>query len=427
MVKIKTEFSAKNLTIFGGYSNIFSFFEKSNVFEKLDRFVSVRKRTKIYKKLDYFKILLSMLTCGFTNMSQLSLFNSDFFILRILDLPRMPHAGNLARFLKKFTFKHTQQIIDVKRELFKKFHPRAFTLQRLTIDIDSTVINLWGHQEGAEKGYNDVKRGNRSYQVLLAFIYETKELLHGILKSGSAYCSNGAVAFIKELRSMLPYGIRDITVRADSGFFANDLLDYLEKVKFTYIIFVKNYTTVIRKVITIKESAYKSFETGSEIAVFHFRLKSWTTKRKFIVVRKLREYVDFQQDMFGAEKYSYQIYVTNLHGDSTQLVHFYHKRGDAENYIKELKYDVNLEKLITDSFWANQALLQFKILCYNLLVWFKNIFIGKSELRTTIRTFRERFLLIPAKLVKRSRRFILKLPRDYLYKEKFKAIELSLA
>jgi virulence-associated protein VapD len=29
----------------------------------------------------------------------------------------------------------------------------------MTIDIDTTVLNLWGHQEGVEKGYNDIKRG----------------------------------------------------------------------------------------------------------------------------------------------------------------------------------------------------------------------------------------------------------------------------
>ena len=87
---------------------------------------------------------------------------------------------------------------------------------------------------------------------------------------------------------------------------------------------------------------------------------------------------------------------------------------------------MNMGKLITDSFWANQALFQFAILCYNLLVWFKTICIGKSELRTTIRTFRERYLMIPGQLVKRSRGFILKLSRNYIHKEKFKLIEMQL-
>ena len=79
-MKIKTEFTAKNLTNFGGYSNIFSFFVKSKVFEKLDKFISVQKIKKIYEKLDYIKILLTMLTFGFKYMSQVSLFSKDSFI-----------------------------------------------------------------------------------------------------------------------------------------------------------------------------------------------------------------------------------------------------------------------------------------------------------------------------------------------------------
>jgi hypothetical protein len=189
----------------------------------------------------------------------------------------------------------------------------------MTIDIDTTVLNLWGHQEGAEKGYNDIKRGNRCYHPILAFVYETKEFLHGILKSGDSYCANGAVEFIKELKTMIPYGIYNIIFRADNGFFSQETLKYLENMK------------------------------------------------------------------------------------------------------------IKIVKLNTSSFWANQAILQFLILCYNMLVWFKNIFIGKSELKTTIRTFRERFLLIPGKLIKRTRQFILKLPIDFIYKEKLTSIEFQLA
>lgn len=426
MVKIKTEFSADNLTLFGGYSNIFSFFEKTKVFKKLDKSITIQKRKKIYEKLDYIRILLTMLTFGFTNMNQLSLFKRDAFLLKLLSLQSIPHASNMARFLKRFTFKQTQQVIEVRRELFKKFHKLAFALKKLTIDFDSTTINLCGHQEGAAKGYNDTKRGNKSYQPLLAFIYETKELLHGVLKPGDAHCANGIVEFVKEIVSMLPYGILSVTVRADSGFFSNQFLAYLEKLRFYYIVCVKAYPTILRKIYAIKECAYKQFDDASEIAVFHFRLKTWSIKRKFIVVRTLKARVDPQIELFGAEKYSYKIYVTTLIGDPKKQVRFYQKRGDAENYIKEQKYDMKLDKMMTDSFWANQALFQFKILCYNLLVWFKNIFIGKSERRTTIRTFRERYLLIPAQLIKHARRFTLKLPRDYLYKQKFKEIELKL-
>ena len=426
-MKIKSEFTADNLTIFGGFSNIFKFFTKSKAIDKLDRYISIKKIKKIYVSLDYVKILLTMLTFGFKNMNQISFLESDRYILKLLDLERFPHVSTLGRFLKRFTFKHCQEIVDSRRDLFKRFHKLAFNLKRITIDLDSTVLNICGHQEGAERGYNDKKRGNRSYNPLLAFIYETKEMLHGILRSGSCHCANGAVEFIKEVITMLPSRLYGVTFRADSGFFSDSILSYLESKGFNYIMSAKLYTNIVNIILSIRESTYSFYENGKEVAVFHYKMKSWDKKRKFIVVRTLRGLYNNQIELFESGKYEYQVFITNLNGDPQKLVRYYHKRGNSENYIKELKYDMHIGELNTDSFWANQALFQFSILCYNLLVWFKNIFIGKSELRTTIRTFRERFLLIPGKLIKRSRQVILKLPRDYVYKDIFKSIEIQLA
>ena len=162
-MNITTEFTADNLTIFGGYSNIFSFFKKAKVLEKLDRFISIKKRKRLYEKLDYIKLLLTMITCGFKNMNQCCLFDHDTFIMKLLGIPSIPHASNLSRFIKSFTFKHCQQIIEVKRALMKRFHRIAFHLKHLTLDVDSTVITLCGHQEGAAEGYNDKHRGNPCY------------------------------------------------------------------------------------------------------------------------------------------------------------------------------------------------------------------------------------------------------------------------
>jgi len=129
-VKIKTEFTADNLTIFGGYFNIFNSFVKSNIFKKLDKFISVKKRKKIYEKLNYIKIFITMLIFGFKNMNQISLLYNDKFVLGLLNLKEFPYASNISRLLKKFSYKHWQQIIDVKRELFKKFHKRCFNFQK---------------------------------------------------------------------------------------------------------------------------------------------------------------------------------------------------------------------------------------------------------------------------------------------------------
>ncbi len=66
----------------------------------------------------------------------------------------------------------------------------------VTLDIDSTVRGVYGKQEGAEKGFNSIKKGQRSYHPLLTFVSETNERL-----------------------ALMPRQIKKVFLRADSGFF----------------------------------------------------------------------------------------------------------------------------------------------------------------------------------------------------------------
>ena len=46
-------------------------------------------------------------------------------------------------------------------------------------------------------------------------------------------------------------------------------------------------------------------------------------------------------------------FVTNTELPSEKVVIAYEKRGNAENYIKEAKYDMAVGCLLLKSFWAN--------------------------------------------------------------------------
>jgi hypothetical protein len=66
----------------------------------------------------------------------------------------------------------------------------------------------------------------------------------------------------------------------------------------------------------------------------------------------------------------------------------YEKRGKAENYIKEAKYDMAVGHLLLKSFWAKEAVFQMMMLSYNLFLLFKFDFLCISEFRQQIKTFR---------------------------------------
>ena len=56
-------------------------------------------------------------------------------------------------------------------------------LESITLD-DSIVKSVWGHQEGAEKGFNTTKKGAKSYHPLLVFVSELKLLKNKIFLTG---------------------------------------------------------------------------------------------------------------------------------------------------------------------------------------------------------------------------------------------------
>ena len=87
-------------------------------------------------------------------------------------------------------------------------------------------------------GYNPKKKGQKSYHSVIAFVAETKEILHSWFRCGSAYTSNGVGEFMKECMAYRKKRGR-VIFRGDSGFFSGELLDYLESVSAGYLIKVK--------------------------------------------------------------------------------------------------------------------------------------------------------------------------------------------
>ena len=84
--------------------------------------------------------------------------------------------------------------------------------------MDLTVKEVYGDQEGADVGFNPHKKGQKSYHPVIAFVTETKEILHSWFRCGSAYTSNGVVEFLKECMAYTKKRVR-VIVRGDSGFF----------------------------------------------------------------------------------------------------------------------------------------------------------------------------------------------------------------
>jgi hypothetical protein len=101
---------------------------------------------------------------------------------------------------------------------------------RLLLDLDSTVFTSFGHQEGAEVGYNPRYRGKRSYDPLLCVEAHSSFWWDVELRRGDAGSWAGGEDLLTCCFLSSPSDIREFRARADAGFGYGPLLDMLESV-----------------------------------------------------------------------------------------------------------------------------------------------------------------------------------------------------
>jgi len=164
--------------------------------------------------------------------------------------------------------------------LFLLLENAKSNLISITIDINSSVINVEGHQEGASKGYNPKKLGNRCYNIQFAFCDELKAYVTGFVRSGNTYTANGAA-----------------------------------------VKFVKG-------------------EEGRETTELFTKLDKWEKDRRFVVSRVLKQEKErVQLSLLEGSKYEYFFFVTNTALLSEKVVISHEKRGNAENYPYKEVYE----------------------------------------------------------------------------------------
>lgn len=417
--KIKVQFSGKNLTSNAGLIPVGRFIEQLGLGDLLDRHLTVeRGKNACYSTS--FAVLATLLgvTAGAKHLSHMILLKADSVICKLFGWEDFPHESTLGRIFKRFSYRNVVEFSKVEEQVRKRVWGRKW-LGKVTLDMDSSVRGVYGNQEGANKGYNPRKRGQKSYHPLLCFIAENRECLHHWFRDGSAYTSNGATTFISECLSRLPKRVWKVFVRADSGFFDGDLLDFLEKRFCKYLIKVnlKNLNWLLSQQVWRKCG-------DLETTQFMHQCGEWKKARRFVAVRKLVR-VETEGLIFPHYVYDYFCYVTNLSISPMAIHRCYGKRSTSENWIEMVKNQVYAGTILTNSFWANSILFAISVLAYNIMVWMRWL-TDKASWKEEINTFRFWFIHVPGKLINTGRSFSLLLPKGYFWKERWQKIEQGL-
>ena len=163
--------------------------------------------------------------------------------------------STLGTFLRSFLWGHVRQLDRVSRELMA----RAWAAGAgpgdgpLTIDLDSTICETYGlAKEGAR---HHSYTGQRGYHPLLAIAAGTGEVLMSRLREGRANTVRGAAHFLRETVGRVRHGgaSGQLTVRADSGFYAHALVSVCREMDVRFSITIRQHTRLRELIETIPE------------------------------------------------------------------------------------------------------------------------------------------------------------------------------
>ncbi len=320
--------------------------------------------------LAFFAAVLS----GSRRFAHIERLRSDEVVRTMLGLARMPSAMTLTRYFGGFVRGQVEHLSAVLGQfVFGQLKRPALGA---TLDLDSTVFERYGHQEGSLKGYNPRKHGRPSHHPLLAILAEAKLVLHAWLRSGNTASARGVKAFLAETLARVPEDFRFYAVRADSGFFLSEFLEELEQRALPYAIAVR-MNPLLRRAV------------------------AGTRGRKLLEV----------------PGYTFHVLVTTLSLDPVQTWRFYNSRAESENRLKELKEDFGADGFCLQSFYGTEA--AFRLICFlfNLIANFKRE-VTQDESSRLI-TLRTKLLVSGAILGAEGRHTVLRLGLRDRWRQRF--------
>jgi hypothetical protein len=254
------------------------------------------------------------------------------------------------------------------------------------LDIDSTVKPLYGHQEGAVKGYNPGKPGRPSHVYHTYFAANIRLVLDVEVQAGNQTASSYAQPMFWKYIDSLPMEARPAFVRGDCGWGTERMMVEAEERNTAYLFKLKQ-TSKVKRLIeqAFSREDWTPAGQGWKGVEAELMLTGWSRQRRVIVLRRriggglvaaekkrLGDATPDQQLALGFVEmgklgalYEYAVLVTSLPDEILALGQHYRDRADAENNFDELKNQWGWSGFTTHDLKRCQIMARIIALIYN--------------------------------------------------------------
>ena len=337
----------------------------------------------------------------------------DEGVRQILGLNRFVSDTTLARFFRRFTAGTVTQVF----ESLMRWQSSLIALNEDILDLDSSIMERYGKQEGAFLGFNPKKHRRPSHHPLIATLGKRPWVVHAWLRSGNTTSASNAEQFLEETLAMLPSLASIRYLRADSGFGVDPFLSRVEEKKLVYTIAAR-FTRGLKN-LTAGVTNWRELEPGIEVSEVMFQAHGWKRSRRVVLIRQRAKDRDFVRgrELFDDHAYLYQGILTTRTDAPEEVWRFYRKHAEIETKIRELKWDYGVDGFAQKRFFATEAAFRLVCVTYNLISLLQEK-IGQQGYQT-LGTLRAQLLTCGAVVGGDGRKTVLRLSLAGPWRERF--------
>lgn len=215
-------------------------------------------------------------------------------------------------------------------------------------DLDVTIKPIYGHQEGADLGYNPQKPGRPSHAYHTVFLRALRVALDVEVRSGKEHAAVHGLENLWRLWDRLTPAQRPWLLCGDVSFGNERMMSDCESRRQNYL-FRQRSTKGVKQLIALleRQGGWQPVREEWEGCEGELQLTGWTRRRRAVVFRRriqrpaspdgvpLLEQSGVQVNT--GPLYEYIVLVTSLGENLATLLHLYRQRADVENAYDELK------------------------------------------------------------------------------------------
>jgi DDE family transposase len=320
----------------------------------------------------------------------------------------------------------SEQLVGELRAAHARARERFWELhgvpERLTIDVDATLITAHSEKEKAAGNY----KGGYGFHPLQAYLDETREALGGLLRPGNAG-SNTA----EDHQTVIDMALQqipkryiesiEILVRADSAGATHGLVDYCREGSLRFSVGYELTEQVRAAILQIPDDRWVpaldqdgSARDNGEVAEITdmVDLSCWPEGSR-LIVRRERPHPGAQLSFTDQDGYRFQAILTDQTDQDIAIIECRHRQhAHVEDRIRDDK-DTGLSKFPFKEFALNEVWLEIVMLAHDLIVWTQALLLDGELAKAEPKRLRYRLLHVAGRLAFSGRRAKLHLDHDW--------------